>query len=64
MKTAIWILGCLAAIGAGGVWADVQEPVPPPAGVAAPVELLVDLTCVLPADGPAVERGTLMARLY
>lgn len=63
MKTAIWILGYLA-IGAGGVWADVQAPVPPPAGFAAQVELLVDLTCVLPAAGPAVERGTLMARLY
>jgi len=37
------------------------NPEPPPAAME---ELTVDLTCVLPTNGPAVANGTLVARLY
>ncbi|HAL93125.1 MAG TPA: hypothetical protein DCM68_08905 [Verrucomicrobia bacterium] len=64
MKRTMWMTGCLA-IWMGVAWADVQPPAAPPAvGAAAPEELVVDVTCILPATGPAVERGRLVARLY
>lgn len=64
MKRAMWIPGCLA-IWLGVAWADVQPPsAPPAASAAAQAELVVDVTCILPASGPAVERGRLVARLY
>jgi hypothetical protein len=63
MKILHLILGCLV-LGASQVWADVQPPpaVLAPTGTTETLEL--DLTCILPADGPAVERGELMVRLY
>lgn len=42
----------------GRIWADM----PPPGPVEE--ELAVDLTCILPTNGPAVARGLLVARLY
>ena len=63
MNRRIWIWGCLL-LGAGCVRIDVPVPVVAP-GLAAPAgAVLVDVTCVLPAAGPAVERGVLVARLY
>ncbi|HPT17216.1 MAG TPA: hypothetical protein PK388_08035 [Kiritimatiellia bacterium] len=62
----------LGLSGAGAARADV--PLPPVSNaaptaesiVAAPtqVELTLDLTCTLPTNGPAVERGRLVARLH
>lgn len=64
MNCVIATLGCLAAW-AGHAWADMEpvavNPEPPPAAME---ELTVDLTCVLPTNGPAVECGVLVARLY
>ena len=62
MKQLILALGCLACW-AGSAAADVQtpEPAPKPAGT---MQLVLDLTCTLPTNGPAVERGVLEVRLY
>jgi hypothetical protein len=63
MKTRLFTLVCLM-LGAAASVADVQAP-PPSSHSGAPVDILeLDLTCILPADGPAVERGVLVARLY
>lgn len=64
MNRAIATLGCFA-VWVGYGWADMAAtaayPAPPPVAME---ELTVDLTCVLPTNGPAVERGVLVARLY
>ena len=57
----VWIWSCLA-LGAGCVRIDAPPPAPSLVAPAGTVQ--VDVVCVLPADGPAVERGVLVARLY
>ncbi len=59
-----WFWCCVLACWTVEARADVPMPA---VGVtnAIPMEaLMLDLTCVLPINGPAVERGVLMARLY
>ena len=65
MSGVIWIWGMLC-LAAGCVRVDMPPPSPPPpASLVAPAgSVQVDVTCILPADGPAVERGVLVARLY
>lgn len=64
MSWMIWLWSCLV-LGAGCVRIDAPPPGPPVASLAAPAgSVQVDVTCILPADGPAVERGVLVARLY
>ena len=64
MSWMIWLWSCLA-LGAGCVRIDAPPPAPPAASLAAPAgSVQVDVACILPADGPAVERGVLVARLY
>ena len=49
----------------GTIWADTSPPaIAEPAPGPAQQELAVDLTCILPTNGPAVEHGFLMVRLY
>lgn len=48
----------------GTVWADTSPPAIEPAPGPGQQELAVDLTCILPTNGPAVEHGFLMVRLY
>ncbi len=62
MNRLIWMLAFLAW-GEMGTRADVTEPAAPPPS--SPVEeLVVDVTCIVPAAGPAVERGRLVARFF
>lgn len=61
MTQRIWIWGCLL-LGAGCVRVDV--PTAAPSLVASADAVQVDVTCILPAAGPAVESGVLVARLY
>ena len=64
MSWMIWIWSGLL-LGTGCVRIDAPPPGPPAASLAAPAgSVQVDVVCVLPADGPAVERGVLVARLY
>lgn len=60
MSWMVWIWSCLA-LGAGCVRIDAPPPAPSLVAPAGTVQ--VDVVCVLPADGPAVERGVLVARL-
>ncbi len=59
----IWILGFLMAQ-AGNAGADVSAPAAAPPPAAKMEALALDLTCILPAAGPAVERGVLVVRLH
>ena len=63
MSWMIWIWSCLA-LGAGCVRIDAPPPAAAPSLAAPAGSVQVDVVCVLPADGPAVERGVLVARLY
>ena len=64
MSGAIWIWGMLC-LAAGCVRIAAPPPAPPPASLVAPAgSVQVDVTCILPADGPAVERGVRVARLW
>lgn len=59
MNARLW-MGVMLGLAAGCVRVDL----PPPAGSPAPAGALqVDVTCVLPAAGPAVSNGVLVARL-
>lgn len=58
-----WIWGLLF-LGAGCVRIDAPLPAPAPGHAAPAGAVQVDTTCILPAGGPAVERGVLVARLY
>ena len=59
MNARLW-MGVMLGLVAGCVRVDL----PPPAGAPAPAGALqVDVTCVLPAAGPAVSNGVLVARL-
>ena len=51
-------------IGLGSAVADVPPPDPPPRAGEARQELVVDVTCVVPAEGPSVSRGRLVARFF
>ena len=64
MSGLIWVWGMLC-LAAGCVRVDVpaRPPAPAPVAVAPAGTVQVDVTCVLPAEGPAVERGVLVARL-
>ena len=63
MSWMIWLWSCLA-LGAGCVRIDAPPPAAAPSLAAPAGSVQVDVVCVLPADGPAVERGVLVARLY
>ena len=63
MSWMIWIWSCLA-LGAGCVRIDAPPAAAAPSLVAPAGMVQVDVACILPADGPAVERGVLVARLY
>ena len=54
----------LWVIGLGCAAADVPPAAPPPPAEEALQELRVDVTCVVPAEGPSVERGRLVARFF
>ncbi len=60
-KAILWMSFFALAVGAT---ADVPAPAAPPAAAVPMEEQVLDLTCILPADGPAVERGVLVVRLY
>ncbi len=51
-------------IGLGSAAADVPPADAPPRADEVRQELLVDVTCVVPAEGPSVERGRLVARFF
>lgn len=63
MSWMIWIWSCLV-LGAGCVRVEVPPPTAAPALTAPAGMVQVDVTGVLPAQGPAVEQGVLVARLY
>lgn len=64
MKKPYWMIGCLMLWG-GGAAGDSPPAAMTPAGPDAGLqELTVDMTCVLSAEGPTVERGELVVRLY
>lgn len=63
MSGMIWIWGMLC-LAAGCVRVDVPPPAMEPVRAAPAGAVQVDVTCVLPSEGPAVERGVLVARLY
>ena len=63
MKPLILALGILA-FWTGSAAADVQAPAPAPDPAGARQQLVLDLTCLLPTNGPAVARGVLEVRLY
>ena len=63
MKQLILALAGLA-LWAGTAAADVQAPAPAPDPAGALQRLVLDLTCLLPTNGPAVARGVLEVRLY
>ena len=60
MSWMVWLWSGLV-LGAGCV--RINAPPPAPSLVAPAGTVQVDVTCILPADGPAVERGVLVARL-
>ena len=62
MSWMIWLWSCLA-LGAGCVRIDAPPPAAAPSLAAPAGSVQVDVVCVLPAEGPAVERGVLVARL-
>ena len=62
MSGLIWIWGMLWLAG-GCVRIDVPPPAAMPEPVAPAGAVQVDVTCVLPATGPAVANGVLVARL-
>lgn len=65
MKRIQWILiACLCGPGSAGADAPPAAETEPPAAAVATEELTVDLTCILPAEGPPVAGGQLVARLY
>ena len=63
MKQLISALAGLA-LWAGSAAADAPAPAPAPDPAGALQRLVLDLTCLLPTNGPAVARGVLEVRLY
>ena len=59
----LWLCGLLWLAG-GCVRIDVPPPAAEPARAAPAGTVQVDAVCVLPATGPAVNNGVLVARLY
>ena len=63
MRKLIGMVGFLLFT-AGRNWADTPPPVIESVTAQAQNAVSVDLTCILPTNGPAVEHGMLIARLY
>ena len=64
MSRLLWFCGMLW-LASGCVRIDVPPPARGASGLVAPAGAVqVDVTCVLPAAGPAVSNGVLVARLY
>lgn len=59
----LWLCGLLWLAG-GCVRIEVPPPAPEPPRAAPAGTVQVDVVCVLPAAGPAVSNGVLVARLY